>query len=451
MAEQLSNFGASTLLLPLTAEAVSLTLVTDGGDTFPSSGDFRIRIDDELMLCSARAGDVITIDERGTEETSATTHAADAEVFQVVTKTGLDNYISERVGVGDTGEQGPPGSTTKTFEQEGEARLATGSKPFPLPFDADILSAYPYCGTPPTVDPIEVDVKVNNVSVWADAADRPTIPVSAYNGDPVAPDATPYDAGDRVTVDITSVGAPSSAGGTLSVRDTSTGYNTFTGFTTGSAFNIPIPASYQVGDLLICFFAVLTDSASFYPTGWNDLVTPVVDANLSLRLYCIAKDAESSESATQSVSLTGNAPVQAVTLALANAQVFAGQPDDSDINVHDTNSTTSQVPALTVAEDNGLGLWAYSQRLGSGVTSTITLDGELTEEYSDTTTRSSATNVVLAIGSKYYADAATTTAYTATGSGTGRWCSLGVTVLDGPTADTPGEDVSVEIVYRERT
>jgi len=450
MTEQLSNFGSSTLLSSITDSAVTLTLASGDGDLFPTTGDFRIRvggIDDaarELILVSGRSGDVLTLDTRGIEGTSAASHAAGDPVYQVVTKAGLENFIAEHTAEGPIGETGPAGATSKTFEQEGEVRLATGSKPWPLPFDCT-LEVLPYCGTPPSTEAIEADVKVDNTTVFPVAANRPTIAVAAYAGTKKTV-AGQFTQGQLVTVDITDCGSPSAAGGTLDVRDVSDLYSTFSGFTTGSAFPVPIPDGYQVGDLLVCFFGVLSDSADFYPTGWADLVTPVVDVNLSLRLYAIAKDAVASESGSQSVTLSGNAVVLATTLAIANAQVFSGQPDDSDQNVHDTNSTTSQIPALTVTEDNGLGLWAYTQRLGSGVSSTITLDAALTERTSAATTRVSATNLVLAVGTKTYTDAATTSAYTATGSGTGRWCSLGLTLLDGPTADTPGEDFSLDVI-----
>lgn len=90
----------STLSAGITAGATSLTLTTGQGARFPAavSGvtQFRVRIDDELMICTARSGDTLTVS-RGAEGTTGATHATGAVVKQVVTADALERYANEYI------------------------------------------------------------------------------------------------------------------------------------------------------------------------------------------------------------------------------------------------------------------------------------------------------------------------------------------------------------------
>jgi hypothetical protein len=455
MTEQLSNFGSSTLLNAIsdTIEG-TFTLVADGGDVFPSTGDFRVRINDELILCSGRSGDIITMSDRGIENTTATTHGEGDEVYQVVTVLGLDNYITDRLEQGNEGDPGPAGDTHILFVLPGQAQPTTGSKPYPLPYDADILFASPFCGTPPTEEAIEGTLKVNNVSILS--ADW-TIPVDEYNGAIVTPTADPYEGnlGDLITVDVTSVGVPLEGGDvTIDVRSVSTGFTSVT--TTRSNFNIPIPGTYSAGDMLLCVFATLAQTAASFPDGWELLVPMVQEEEHlgSLHLYCLVKIAETVESPSQQVVFTGGTPMQSVTLAIKNPQVISAQPDDSDSMYAGTAIDTAALPAISSTLDDSLGIWAYAQRFFDGVSDTPSLPGALTLDYADATTRPTQTNVGLVVGHKLYPAAGSTSdVYSATidNSLVARWVGRNVMLFQGSAGGTPGVDASLDVWFRERT
>jgi hypothetical protein len=84
--EQYSNLAQDTLNGGIDNVVVSLAL--NDASEFPSSGDFRIRIGDEILICTARTGNTLTVT-RGQEGTTATSHSSGATVTQVLTRGGL--------------------------------------------------------------------------------------------------------------------------------------------------------------------------------------------------------------------------------------------------------------------------------------------------------------------------------------------------------------------------
>jgi hypothetical protein len=103
MAEQLANSAATTLSSNINNVVTSLTVAN--GAVFPATGDFRIKVADavtgansELMLCTARATNVLTIT-RGIESTTAVAHNTPSDVTHVLTKGGLDAYLASTFGV----------------------------------------------------------------------------------------------------------------------------------------------------------------------------------------------------------------------------------------------------------------------------------------------------------------------------------------------------------------
>jgi len=94
------NNAESALASTITAVATSLTLVSGEGSKFPAS-NFHITIDDEILLCSSRAGDVLTVT-RAQESTTATAHAAGAIVSLNVT-AGIITQLQEAVDLGAGG------------------------------------------------------------------------------------------------------------------------------------------------------------------------------------------------------------------------------------------------------------------------------------------------------------------------------------------------------------
>lgn len=70
--EQFKNFAFTTLNGGINNSTTSIT-VTDGS-VFPATGNFRVRVSQEIMLCTARSSNTLTV-VRGYEGTTAATHA----------------------------------------------------------------------------------------------------------------------------------------------------------------------------------------------------------------------------------------------------------------------------------------------------------------------------------------------------------------------------------------
>lgn len=97
--EQYHNFPAqSTLSSGITNADLSATLVDGSG--FSSSGDFQVRIDDEIVTVTARSGNTLTI-VRAQDGTAAASHSSGATVTQVLTANGLLR-VGSRIHTSDT-------------------------------------------------------------------------------------------------------------------------------------------------------------------------------------------------------------------------------------------------------------------------------------------------------------------------------------------------------------
>jgi hypothetical protein len=97
MAELYTTLGASTLNGAITNVAVSLTVTSAA--SFPTAGNFRIRVDNEIILVTAVAAAVFTI-VRGQEGTANVSHVDLSAVTEVMTAAMLD---AVRVDVHQTG------------------------------------------------------------------------------------------------------------------------------------------------------------------------------------------------------------------------------------------------------------------------------------------------------------------------------------------------------------
>ncbi len=86
--EQFVNKAQSQMVGSLNNSATTLTILSAA--SFPTQGNFRIRVDTELMLCTAVSGNVLTVT-RGIEGTTAASHAAGAAVTATGTAAGLKN------------------------------------------------------------------------------------------------------------------------------------------------------------------------------------------------------------------------------------------------------------------------------------------------------------------------------------------------------------------------
>lgn len=93
MAELYTNDPSTTLNVSMGSGDTSLTVVSSTG--FPGGGNFRIRIDNELMLVTAVAGTTWTIT-RAVEGTTAATHASGAAVNHFLTTGALNQLFAEQ-------------------------------------------------------------------------------------------------------------------------------------------------------------------------------------------------------------------------------------------------------------------------------------------------------------------------------------------------------------------
>lgn len=88
------NFQAGTLASGYTAGGASLVLTSGHGARFPSSGDFWVRVDDEVLQVTARSTDTLTV--TGAQDgTIAANHSASADVYWVLGVEGLDQLRAD--------------------------------------------------------------------------------------------------------------------------------------------------------------------------------------------------------------------------------------------------------------------------------------------------------------------------------------------------------------------
>jgi hypothetical protein len=96
MPETFANSAKSTLSAGINETALSLTV--SNGSKFPSSGQFRVKIEAEILLVTARSGNNFTV-VRGQEGTSATTHASGEEVVHILTAGALEQLKVDAMGL----------------------------------------------------------------------------------------------------------------------------------------------------------------------------------------------------------------------------------------------------------------------------------------------------------------------------------------------------------------
>jgi hypothetical protein len=96
--EQYANNASTTLNGSITSGATSITV--SGYSTFPSSTQFRIKIDNEIMIVTGGAGTTTWTVTRGVEGTTARSHADGAVVKHILTAGGLVQTFEDRINSG---------------------------------------------------------------------------------------------------------------------------------------------------------------------------------------------------------------------------------------------------------------------------------------------------------------------------------------------------------------
>lgn len=92
--EQLANNAFSTLDGAINNSQTSFDVVD--GSVFPSVGNFRIRVGDEIMVCTARSTDTLTV-VRGQEGTAAASASNGADVVHILTAGGLTRWTQDNL------------------------------------------------------------------------------------------------------------------------------------------------------------------------------------------------------------------------------------------------------------------------------------------------------------------------------------------------------------------
>lgn len=129
MAEQLANNAQSTLSAGIDNIVTSLTVAN--GTVFPALGNFRIIIDSEIIIVGARSGNTLSSLARGAEGTTAASHSSAALVTHVLTKAGLDQYLTDKGYVAATIVDAK-GDLIVATAADVVARLAVGANDLPL-------------------------------------------------------------------------------------------------------------------------------------------------------------------------------------------------------------------------------------------------------------------------------------------------------------------------------
>lgn len=92
--ENLAN-DIQTTLNGAIADGVTTSITVTSGTGFPAA-NFRIRIENEIMLVTSVGGGTNWTVTRGAESTTGAAHANGSNVVHVLSKGGLDQYTEER-------------------------------------------------------------------------------------------------------------------------------------------------------------------------------------------------------------------------------------------------------------------------------------------------------------------------------------------------------------------
>lgn len=122
MREQFVNDAATTLDGAINSGVVSV-VVTDGS-VFPSEGDFRVIVNDEIMLVTARSGNTLTV-VRGQENTTAASHSDLDDITAIATEGNLETFTDDAIGVGILRPGGFTGRTPYRLLDDSSATLTS--------------------------------------------------------------------------------------------------------------------------------------------------------------------------------------------------------------------------------------------------------------------------------------------------------------------------------------
>lgn len=109
--EQFANGAQTTLSQIGGVSPISTTLVVASAALFPTTPQFRIKLDSEIMLVTGVIGNIFNVT-RGAEGTAAAAHVDGVLVTHILTAGALGKFASDITGItGPAGPAGPPGPT----------------------------------------------------------------------------------------------------------------------------------------------------------------------------------------------------------------------------------------------------------------------------------------------------------------------------------------------------
>ncbi len=97
--EQLMNNAATTLTAGVDGAATALSVASPG--VFSATGDFRLLVEKELVLCTAVSGNSLTV-VRGIEGTTAAAHVSGVAVVNVLSQGGVQAFLRDNIPLADT-------------------------------------------------------------------------------------------------------------------------------------------------------------------------------------------------------------------------------------------------------------------------------------------------------------------------------------------------------------
>jgi hypothetical protein len=92
LTEQFANDAVTRLAEDLDTSETVIDVVD--GSVFPSVGNFRVKVNREIMICTSRSSNALTVT-RGAESTTARQHPTGAEIKHIITAAGLLQSIAD--------------------------------------------------------------------------------------------------------------------------------------------------------------------------------------------------------------------------------------------------------------------------------------------------------------------------------------------------------------------
>lgn len=143
MMEQIANNASTTLSGSVNGSSNPVTLTVSSASGFPSSGNFRIIIDSEILLVTAVSGTSWTCT-RAQDGTTIAAHSSSTAVTHILTKSALQNVINEFFGVGTYANRPAAGfAGRKYFATDGPYTYVDDGTQWTIRADEKMRLCYP--------------------------------------------------------------------------------------------------------------------------------------------------------------------------------------------------------------------------------------------------------------------------------------------------------------------